>query len=338
VTDQTPPDIFDLSDQFRAGLLKRDKAVMKRIISNYQRTYKTIQKEIELLTKEIEIRILSGKTITQKQAISMAQYDNLMISIEEEIGKFGVVLKSELSQAAEDAIAIGVKEARGIVAQAVIADGGGVVSIRSLDPAVVEQLLGFLTPESALWNRIDAMPEWTASQVSDHILDGVALGRNPKVIAEGIVNALGGSLTDAMRMARTAQLYAYREASRATYIANADIVEGWIWHSALDDRTCPSCIAMHGKKFPLSEKLNDHYNGRCAAIPVTFLNPDPDIEKGTDWFDKQDEETQKKILGPGRYEAWKEGKFQLSDIPTEREDSVYGMMRVAKPLKDLSDA
>jgi SPP1 gp7 family putative phage head morphogenesis protein len=179
------------------------------------------------------------------------------------------------------------------------------------------------------------MPGWTVSKVSESLLDGIALGKNPKAIASQLVKDFGGSLTDVLRMTRTVQLWSYREATRANYIANDDVVTGWIWSSAKDNRTCPACIVMDGTFHKNDEQLNDHHNGRCAMVPVTILNPNPERETGVQWLNMQPKAVQQEILGVKRWKAWKDGLIKLEDIPHNVDNDVYGPMRVPKPLKDL---
>jgi hypothetical protein len=134
---------------------------------------------------------------------------------------------------------------------------------------------------------------------------------------------------------RTVQLWGYREASRASYIANPEVVTGWIWYAALDTETCGACIAMHGTRHSADEVLDDHYNGRCSMIPITITNPNPDIESGLEWFGKLDEDKQREILGDSKYEAWKDGKFDLDQLTHQKDEPVYGTMRVERSLKSL---
>jgi len=137
-------------------------------------------------------------------------------------------------------------------------------------------------------------------------------------------------------MVRTAQLYSYREASRATYLANSGVVEGWYWSAFHSPSTCMSCIVMDGSFHPNTETLNDHYNGRCAMIPKVKGFP-PAIDKGSgqSWFKGQTPEIQKQMMGAKKWDAWKAGKFDLEDISKMVDDPVYGSMRVETSLKDL---
>ena len=85
----------------------------------------------------------------------------------------------------------------------------------------------------------------------------------------------------------------------------------------------------------LDEPLDGHYNCRCAPIPVTILNPNPERQTGIEWFKGLSEEKQKSILGPGKFDAWKAGKFKLEQLAKQVENEDYGTMRVEAALKDL---
>jgi hypothetical protein len=92
---------------------------------------------------------------------------------------------------------------------------------------------------------------------------------------------------------------------------------------------------MHGTRHSADEVLDDHYNGRCSMIPITITNPNPDIESGLEWFGKLDEDKQREILGDSKYEAWKDGKFDLDQLTHQKDEPVYGTMRVERSLKSL---
>jgi hypothetical protein len=40
-------------------------------------------------------------------------------------------------------------------------------------------------------------------------------------------------------------------------------------------------------------------------------------------------------MGPGKYDAWQNGKINLEQLTTERADEVYGPMRGETSLKQL---
>jgi len=70
-------------------------------------------------------------------------------------------------------------------------------------------------------------------------------------------------------------------------------------------------------------------------IPITMLDPTPTRRQGIDEFMNLSEEQQKKILGPGKWQGWKDGRFELKDIVKNIENTDYGSMKVPKTMKEL---
>jgi hypothetical protein len=205
-----------------------------------------------------------------------------------------------------------------------------------LPKGAIEQLLGFLSPDGPLYSRLSLLAPTTVEGVSKAILDGVSLGYNPRKIAREVTNAFGMGLTDSLRMTRTIQIWSYRESNRATYLANADVVQKWQWHTALDGRACMACVALHGTIHELSEPLRGHHNCRCAPIPVLVGQDNGVIEQtGEEWFRGLPEKQQRDLMGKGRFAAWREGKFAFGQIVGSHDDHVYGTMFTEQPLRNL---
>lgn len=158
---------------------------------------------------------------------------------------------------------------------------------------------------------------------------GLAAGDNPNDAARRMLarveGEFNGGLVRATVIARTEMLDATREAALEQRKANADILDGWIWHADLSSRTCPSCWAMHGTVHAVDEPGPiDHHQGRCTALPVTKsaaelglaggdvpgTRPTQDDAKAK--FEALPERTQRDILGKERFEAWKAGHYPMS--------------------------
>lgn len=135
---------------------------------------------------------------------------------------------------------------------------------------------------------------------------------------------------------RTAQAWAYRRASHATYRANRQLIRGWVWVATLDKRVCVSCLSMHGTRHSVDEVLNDHHNGRCTPVPIVIGSDlTSSISSSQNWFDRQPRATQLEIMGPGRLKAYREGRFVWADMSRTYTDAIYGVMRRAATLKEL---
>jgi hypothetical protein len=75
---------------------------------------------------------------------------------------------------------------------------------------------------------------------------------------------------------------------------------------------CAGCLAEDGTEYDNDVDFEAHPNCRCSLIAVCEGVDPPEWTAGGDWFEEQDEETQRNILGPGRYELWQNG--QVSDF------------------------
>jgi len=289
--------------------------------------YSRLQDKIELLADD-----LGKRDLTERELLRLHHYQSLIKQVKAELNTFQTFTATTLENAATEAV--GLAQNHSLRLMAASAESVGLTAqFNRLPKNAIIRLLGFLDRDGPLFDRLNKLAGSNAEHVASEIVQMVGLGMGPREIAEHIRDALGGGLTDALRMTRTVQLYSYREATRAYYVANSDVVSGWVWHAELDDNTCASCIAQHGSVHPLTETLNDHHNGRCAMVPS--IGGDNPVAPGRDWFDSLSEAEQRSILGKGRYEAFKAGKFEFSDLSKERPDDVYGKMRSEATLKEL---
>ena len=330
-------DLEKLIRALRNQIDQQDAATLEQLARAYDRVvFKPMQGDIDALQKILDL--YKGNPAVK----NTTEFRRLVADMDEKLKLWQSYLDANATAAATSAIPLGLDHAEQLVRAAGI-EG----TFRKMNPAAIEKLLGYLQEGSPLYKRIDMMAEYykktipaaivsdiTAGKVSSTIIEGVSAGKNPKTIASFLTNYLGMPLTDSLRMTRTVQIWSYREASRAAYLANSDVVDGWIWYATLDSECCLSCIAQHGTWHPNTESLDDHYNGHCTALP-SVIGVKNDITSGQDWFTSQDEGKQREIMGDARYEAWKDDKFQFSQLSSQHEDEVYGSMRTVTPLKDL---
>ncbi len=320
------PDVIALAVQYRNELLLQDAKALGRLARAYHSTFRRLADQLNLLMEATETASISHR----KQRLY-----SLLEQMAEQLRDLQGLTATEINELANISIRLGTNHASGLMA-AVAGDERLAIVFNRLNPEVIKSLLGFLDPAGPLYERLGKLAEVSAKRISEDLIEGVVAGWNPVKIAEVFRKDWGRSLTDAMRMTRTTQLYSYREATRANYIANSDVVEGWIWCCDLSSETCAACLAMDGTFHTNDETLDDHYNGRCSMLPVVKGFDRPiDEGRGQSWFDEQSTQTKQDILGKSKYEALEAGKFQFADLPGTRMDNVYGEMRMERSLADL---
>lgn len=185
--------------------------------------------------------------------------------------------------------------------------------------------------------------------VRRELLRGVAVGDNPRTVARrmvrGIEDRFDGGLQRALVISRTEMLDAMRAAALEIDRANAKVLTGWTWVAHLDAATCRSCIANHGRDFPLDTPGPlDHQQGRCARVPKTKTWAElgfPGIQDAADatpdadaWFAGLSVDQQKSILTADGYAAWKAGEWPRSEWSTTRSTPGWRDSKVpARPPK-----
>ena len=182
-----------------------------------------------------------------------------------------------------------------------------------------------------------------ATRIADEIGSGIAQGKSPRDVARLASRATGMPLSEALLIGRTEINRAHREATRLSYVANSDIVKGYKRLATRDDVTCIACIALDGTLYENEEPLDAHPNCRCAMVPNTLTYedmgldiPEPDApESAQAWFRKQPESTQRKMMKPRRFEAFKQGKVDLSDMVSISSNSIWGKSATVKSAKAL---
>lgn len=198
---------------------------------------------------------------------------------------------------------------------------GARLPVVGFDPVAVAAMVERTTQQiTALTWPLSAEAE---AAMRSSLIRGMAVGANPRVTARDMLKRVKGDFEGgrarAENIARTETMDAMRTAAKRAQDANADVLKGWVWTAALDPRTCPACLSMHGRVFPLDEPGPlGHPSCRCARTPVTKTwrelgfdidEPTEPAQTGIEWFEQQDADTQKAHLGPKRYEAYLAGDY-----------------------------
>lgn len=343
------PTALDAARSFRSSLANDEAQAAQRMATIYNRIYTGLQGDLAKLSVDIAAMDSPSRGAIMK----LARMQAIQQQVKEQVTKFGGTVQNEVTIVQSQAVQAGIDNALKLIETSLppLPDDVRrqlVASFARLPADAVEAAAGLTGTDSPLNERLsDLYGEYVAEQVGNHITTGIAKGDNPRTIArqleKNVLSGLGSGLTSALTTVRTAQIKSYQLANHATYLANDNIVKGWVWHAELGT-ACLGCTAMHGTIHPLDETLDGHHNCRCTPIPQTVTYEDlgldiPEtvepVESGEDWFNRQPASTQRELMGGPMHDAWKAGKVEFGQLSQPYQDEVYGQLLREASLKDI---
>lgn len=326
------PDIYDLADQFRDRLLRREREAASQMVRRYAGVYRRIQDEVSTILDELDADLEAGQAPSVAQLLQLQRLQQLQVQIRREVGEFAAWAEEQIQVGQAWAVDAAAADAERLMRAALgRMPPGVVVSFNRLNRAATARIIAAMQDESPLARLLDSLGARAAERVKQELVNAVSLGWGARRTAQAIREASGETLSRALRIARTETLRAYREGTRETYKANSEIVGQWEWRSARQVRTCAACWAMDGRRFPLDVPMSEHPNGRCMQLPVIdreALGLPPGTsrrssETGAQAFEKLSEADKRRILGP-KYEAYRRGEITLADVVGTRHSEDWG--------------
>lgn len=333
----------------------------------------TVDSEVDAAVRKI-VRSWARAWVEIHDAWADAMMDLAAASTDGNWPSVWVVARSQKAQAALAAATDQIVELANL-AGVTITDGIGriVAATGPGDAAIIASQLpteaGVRADLAARFNRLDELAmsrvvDRSAQQITaatyrlaqvaqeamrGSLIRGIALGDNPRRAAREMLRRargdFNGGLTRALTLARTEMLDAHRAAARGNHVGNADVVTGWIWSSALDTRTCPSCWAMHGTEHDIAESgPDDHQQGRCARIPKTKTwrelgfnldEPASVLPDGRTVFDALPQADRLAIMGPERLRALDDGLVGMGGLAQRRSTDGWRDSWVPTPVRNL---
>ncbi len=327
-----PGEIYAVAERFRQELLRRERAAASEMVRQYGAIWRQIKARTEELMRQYYEAQAAGGAPAASWLFESRRLQDLQLQVESEIGKF--VRFAEIRTVAEQWQAVQAAQ-RHVWTQVEGQLPAGVMPAWNWLPAeALQDLVGFTQDGSPLRSLLDKLGPAASESMRKVLIAGVALGQNPREIARLARAALGGNLARALAISRTEVLRAYREAGQRLAQANGDIIVGWRWLAAKQARTCVACLAMDGTVHGMDERLDDHPNGRCSRTWITRGAVTTPFETGQEWFDKQPEDVQRKVLGNAGYQAYQDLRIDLRDMVGRRSSQAWGTTRYRLPLRD----
>lgn len=124
---------------------------------------------------------------------------------------------------------------------------------------------------------------------------------------------MGLSRRNAETVVRTAVSGIANTARELLYQENADLIQGVMWVSVLDNRTTEICAARDGEIYPVGEGPRPPAHPNCRSTTSTVFKGSPPPQKQTyaEWLRDQDKETVQEVLGKTKADLFLKGNLSL---------------------------
>lgn len=343
-----PSQLERAARRFRRELLNNERAAASAMVRAYGASWRAVSLDVDRVSRQIAEARASGETISPAWFYQLNRAQSLRAQIEAELRRFGASA-ADMTEGLQAAAvgAAGRHTAELVDLAAGVRPTGIEVPFDVLPTEALQDLVGFAADGSPLRVVYGEIAGGVADRVTDTMASAVAAGLGPRETARLIRRQFGAGLVRALLVSRTETLRAYREAAHRNYEANADVLEGWIWHATLNTRTCAACWAMHGSFHKLDERLDDHPNGRCTPVPAVkpwqalgYDIPDnrPQIEPGAVEFGRLTPQEQEQVLGKAAFAAFNDGAVSLEQFATHKHSDEWGDTVQVASLRQLLGA
>ncbi len=334
--------LYQQAERFRSELLRGERTAAMRVTRAYGELYRRLSAEIDRTMARVRAARSRGES-SPAAVTRVAQLERLRAQVAAEVLRFAREAEPVIAAQAEAAATMANDQARVLIDLAT--PPGVSVELGDLPRQAVLHVVSSTQPQTVLGQLLQAIGPETAQRMADALAGGIAAGHNPVQIAREMRHVARLPLSRALTISRTEVMRAWRESSREAYRRACDVVTGWVWWSALDRTTCPSCWAQHGSVHRADEMMATHPNCRCVMLPQTrswrelgFDGPEPTPPAdGPSRFARLPVSVQRQILGPSKFEAYRRRQVALADFVGHRRDPRWGPSTSEASLRDARE-
>lgn len=327
-------EIFRVIDDHRAAINRGEKAMLQEMSRQWAASYLYLQAQTDNLVAVIQSKIDAGELVEMEYYWSLDRYQTMMENAETTIDRYNEAAAGVISGEEADAVEIGREDARELIN---IEEPDDPMWTR-VNQREARIMSGMLSDKSPLRQLLDKSYLEYKEKIDQVLTIGISTGQGSAWIASMLADAGKIPLQRALTIARTEVNRTYRQANLET-MRSSRAMKGYR-RMCYPQTACFACLMMDGEYYDKKEDFSDHPNGKCSAVPVTnHFDPinEPGWERGQDWFAQQSEEDQRRIMGAGRYDLWKNQGVNPRDMVYIKQNPVWGGSPTVKPLRDLLD-
>ncbi len=297
------PVVVQVMHALKDSLLARDRDRMREMARRWLALEDALEAEISALAHEVDKVRQDEGGVSEWRIFELTRYRQLLAQLRRELDRYSDYAEGMIVREQRRLLDLGIRHAlTAIKVQAPAIR----LSLKVLPSSAIEYMVGLAGDGSPLRRLLVESWPSAADGLAQALLRGTALGWNPNKTAREMRRGVSQGLNRMLTIARSEPLRVYREANRQQY-AHSGVVRGYRRLAARSDRTCAGCLAADGEEYSLGEHFKAHAGCRCTLAPLVIGLPPVQWQTGAEWFARQDEETQRRILGRGRFEAYRDG-------------------------------
>lgn len=332
----TDRDVYSLIERAlsdgKLRIASGDRVLIEEILQGYDLARTRLSMELAQLEQQILWSIANNdEEVTQAWIRRQAWYEHLDESILQESKRLEDLVRRETVTAR----GIGISEAGTTWRETQRA----APFMRQVNVPAVGRWTSSIQPGSPLDKVLTNYGASSSATMRTSITQGIIEGQGKQSIVRDIMLGVEDAMSeyDASRIVRTELMRTYRGVyADQMESLTPGMITGYRWISALDLRTCPICIGLHGQVFKDYPNYF-HVQCRCTVAPVFSERyaPPREYQRGDDWLRQLPAEQQHAVLGHGgRFKQWNEG-MPLQNMVRLEHDPVWGGNSRLIPVRDL---
>lgn len=315
---------------YRQQLDRNERSMLYDLAGKWQLVQDSLQADLIQLAYTAVLMSESGKPVPPHILYGMKEYESFLIEAKEQFDRYNLAAENIIRGTQRINFELGLANANDALGALEIG-----IDWKSLNVEAFESMIGLTSAGSPLDDLLSADYGDSVRGISNALTMGIARGEGIEKIVKRMTQAANIGFDRSTRIARTEVNRAYRMATHAQY-RESGVVVGFR-RLVYKPTACFACLMLDGEYSDITKELEDHVMGKCTSVPCLRKNDRIEWETGREWFEKLDPEEQRRIMGAGRYEAWKDGKIKdLRQFVTIKPNPIWGGSPTILSLKELS--
>lgn len=253
--------------EFQRDLVARDADTIYQMGKQWLRLEQALEANIQLLVMELAEL---GEEINIATVYKHKRYQKLISQMRSEMEIYNLWAAEYIAENQLKLGVLGIEHGSNLINLSLL-EGGSMAFFDKLPVSAVELMVGVAGDGGPIYTLLQEAYPIAVEQMTDVLIQNVALGIGPRQTAKQMMNGVAGSLNHALTVARTEQLRVYREASRQQYVKSGAVQE-YMRFASKSGNTCALCLALDGEISKTKEALHVHPNCVIGETPV--LAPD----------------------------------------------------------------